>query len=123
MEYMLLIHNNENAWATFSEELQGKMMQEFMAFTQDLVDKGQFRAANRLMPAASARTVRHIGGKPTTTDGPFVETKEALGGYYIIEAKDIAEAAEIASRIPSIVGGDGGVEVREMFPARVPPKS
>ena len=123
MEYMLLIHNTEGQWESFSEEMQGKMLQEFMEFTQDLVAKGQFRASNRLQPSVSARTVRYSAGKPSTTDGPFVEAKEALGGYFIIEAKDIEEAQAIASRIPSIKTGDGGVEVRPMFPARVPSKA
>jgi len=116
MEYLLLIHNDEKSLDAMPEETLASVMKEFGAFNQGMIEKGQLRAGNQLSPTDTARTVRYKDGKPATTDGPFAEIKEALGGYYIIEAKDIDEALEVASRVPSILGGDGGVEVRPLIP-------
>ncbi len=115
MQYMLLIHHEaDNVPAS---ELP-QMMQEYMAFTQDLVKSGKFKAGDRLEPSAEARTVRIRNGKTVTTDGPFAETKEQLGGYYIVDAKDLEEAVDIATRIPG--ARTGAVEVRAIatLPAR-----
>jgi hypothetical protein len=84
--------------------------EEYGAFTRDIQAGGHFVAANRLMPPSEAITVRVRNGKTSTTDGPFAETKEHLGGYYILEAKDLNEAVQIASRIPG--ARYGCVEVR-----------
>jgi hypothetical protein len=84
--------------------------QEYQAFTQDIRKNGHFVAANRLKPPAEAVTVRVRDGKMTTTDGPFAETKEHLGGYYVLEAQDLDEAVRLAARIP--VARYGCVEVR-----------
>jgi hypothetical protein len=112
---MLLIHNEaENIPA--SEMPQ--MMQEYMTFTQDLVTSGKFKAGDRLESAAGARTVRVRDGKTVTTDGPFAETKEQLGGYYIVDAKDLDEAIAIAARIPG--ARKGSIEVRTI--AAMPPR-
>ena len=83
------------------------MMQEYEAFTKAIVQAGQFKAGHRLKPASTASTVRVRNGKTMITDGPFAETPEQLGGYYLIEAKD--EALEVAARIPS--AKHGSVEV------------
>ena len=83
---------------------------EYRAFTQDIRRSGHFVTGNRLLPPDAAITVRVRSGKVTTTDGPFAETKEQLGGYYIIEANDLNEAVQIASRIPG--ARYGCVEVR-----------
>src|SRR5438034_11321121 len=115
MQYMLLIHHEaENVKAA---ELP-QMMQEYMAFTQDLVTSGKFKAGDRLESSAGTRTVRVRNGKTVTTDGPFAETKEQLGGYYIVDAKDLDEAVAIAARIPG--ARTGSVEVRAVtsMPAR-----
>jgi hypothetical protein len=73
---------------------------EYAAFTADLRRRGHFVACNRLLPPATATTVRVRGGKVSTTDGPFAETKEQFGGYYVIEARDLNEAIQVAAKIP-----------------------
>jgi hypothetical protein len=108
MQYMLLIYHNEANRPSQSEESQ--MMQEYMAFTQDIVKTGKFKAGDRLQPTDSATTVQVRNGKTVTTDGPFAETKEQLGGYYIVDAKNLDEAISIAARIPG--ARHGSVEVR-----------
>jgi hypothetical protein len=107
MQYMLLIHHEADN-LTAAELPQ--MMQEYMTFTQDLVKSGKFKAGDRLESSAGARTVRVRNGKTVTTDGPFAETKEQLGGYYIVDANDPDEAIAIAARIPD--ARTGSVEVR-----------
>jgi hypothetical protein len=108
MQYMLLIYMNE-AMRPSGAEL-AKWVQEYGAFTQDLVKAGKFKAGDRLEPTTTATTVRVREGKTLTTDGPFAETKEQLGGYYLVEAKDLDEAIAIAARIPG--ARFGSIEVR-----------
>lgn len=107
MQYMLLIHHEADN-LTAAELPQ--MMQEYMTFTQDLVKSGKFKAGDRLESSTGARTVRVRNGKTVTTDGPFAETKEQLGGYYMVDAKDLDEAIAIAARIPG--ARTGSVEIR-----------
>ena len=107
MQYMLLIHHEADN-LTAAEMAQ--IMPEYMTFTQDLVKSGKFKSGDRLESSAGARTVRVRNGKTVTTDGPFAETKEQLGGYYIIDAKDLDEATAIAARIPG--ARNGAIEVR-----------
>lgn len=111
MQYMLLIYHNEKERLSPSDE--SKMMQDYMTFTQDIVKTGKFKAGDRLQPTASATTVKVRNGKTVTTDGPFAETKEQLGGYYLVEAKDLDEALAIAARIPG--ARHGSIEVRPIF--------
>jgi hypothetical protein len=115
MQYMLLIHHERDH---VNPADQPQMMQEYMAFTQDLVKSGKFKAGDRLESSGAARTVRVRNGKTVTTDGPFAETKEQLGGYYIVDARDLDEATAIAARIPG--SRTGSIEVREVavMPAR-----
>ena len=113
MEYMLLIYNNEKAWATMSEAQKGQMFGEYTAFTESIVKSGHFKAGAPLQPTSTATTVRVKGGKTVTTDGPFAETREQLGGYYLIEAKDLDEVTAIAARIPG--ARDGAIEVRPLL--------
>ena len=87
-----------------------KRYQEYAEFTTDIKRKGQFVSANRLTPADTAITVRVCNNKISTTDGPFAETKEQFGGYYVIEAKDLNEAIQVAAKIPG--ARFGCVEVR-----------
>jgi hypothetical protein len=115
MQYMLLIHHERDN--VNSADLP-QMMQEYMAFTQDLVKSGKFKAGDRLESSSGARTVRVRNGKTVTTDGPFAETKEQLGGYYLVDAKDLDEATVIAARIPG--ARTGSIEVREV--ALMPPR-
>ncbi|HEX4825870.1 MAG TPA: YciI family protein [Candidatus Polarisedimenticolaceae bacterium] len=118
MKYLLLIYGNEGDWATMSEEEQGKSYQEYMEYTQDIYKKGQYIAGEALQPIATATTVRVKNGKTLTTDGPFAETREQLGGFYMVEAKDLDEAISLAARIPS--ARHGSIEVRPIMPTPAP---
>jgi|SRR5580704_2732945 hypothetical protein len=110
MQYMLLIYSDEKRIAALPEAELGKLMAEFNAFGKSIVDSGHFRAGDRLQSTAAATTVRIREGKTLTTHGPFAETREQLGGYYLVEAKDLDEATAIAARIPA--ARQGCIEVR-----------
>jgi len=116
MQYMLLIYGDEKQWLKFSESEQGAIFGEYMQFTQDIVKSGHFKAGDPLDDTTAATTVRVRNGKTLTTDGPFAETKEQLGGYYIVEAPNLDEALKLAARIPSARWGS--IEVRPI--AKVP---
>jgi hypothetical protein len=109
MQYMLLIHHEADGLS--ASELS-QMMQEYIAFSQDLMKSGKLKAGDRLESSGTATTVRVRNGKTVTTDGPFAETKEQLGGYYLVEAKDRNEAIAIAARIPG--ARVGSIEVRSV---------
>ncbi|MBL8896961.1 MAG: YciI family protein [Planctomycetes bacterium] len=113
MRYMLLIHSNEIQEAGMSEEAMGKIMAEYYTFTEELMKSGALRAGDRLRPTTSATTVRVRNGDTLTTDGPFAETKEQFGGYYLIDVPDLDEAIRWASKIPS--AKYGCVEVRPIW--------
>jgi hypothetical protein len=115
MLYMLLIYDNEKAWQAFTEEERQAGYAEYRKFTEDIVKSGHYRAGSELMPTTRATTVRVRDGKRMVTDGPFAETREQLGGYYLIEAKDLDEATAIAARIPS--AHSGSIEVRPLAPS------
>jgi len=110
MEYMLLIYLNEEEATRLSEAEKQRIFQEFDAFTQDVIKSGHRKAGAPLEFTKSAATVRVRNGKTMVTDGPFAETKEQLGGYVLVEAKDLDEAISIAARIPS--SKYGSTEVR-----------
>ncbi|MBV9993874.1 MAG: YciI family protein [Caulobacteraceae bacterium] len=111
MQYLLLIYADENH---ATSEAEGKAMVEaYGAFTQEIIQKGHFKGADRLRPTSTATTVRVRDGKTLATDGPFAETREQLGGYYLIEAKDLDEATAIAAKVPS--AKVGSVEVRPVW--------
>lgn len=114
MEYLLLIYDVETDTAKMSPAEHGAMYQEFTRFTEGIQKSGNFRAGKQLQPVATATTVRVRDGKRTVTDGPFAETREQLGGFYWIEAKDLDEALAIAERCPG--ARLGSVEVRPMVP-------
>lgn len=114
MNYLLLIYNNEAEFMGLGETALQKVSAEFTDFTKSIVQAGNFKAADRLKPVSSASTVRVRNGKATITDGPFAETREQLGGYYMIEAKNLDEATAIAARIPS--ARYGSIEVRPVWP-------
>ncbi len=113
MQYLLLIYDNEGAAAARAKEYWEKTNVEYREFTQGIIQAGQFKAADRLQPTSTATTVRVRGGKTVTTDGPFAETREQLGGYYMVEAKNLDEAIAIAARIPT--AREGCVEVRPIW--------
>jgi hypothetical protein len=110
MRYMCLIYDNEQSWAAMSKADTEAMMGEYFAFTKDIKDSGNYQAGEALQPVSTATTVRLRNGKLSTTDGPFAETKEHLGGFYLINARDLNEAIQIAARIPS--ARIGSIEVR-----------
>ena len=110
MKYMLLIYSDEKAWADGERE---QCFTESVELTHDLHARGQYLAASPLQPVASATSVRVRDGKRLLTDGPFAETREQLGGYFLVEAKDLNEAISIAARIPG--ARKGAVEVRPIL--------
>ena len=110
MKYVLLIYDDEKVWETMTPEESGTMMTEYFAFTQSILESGRHHAGEALQPIATATTVRVRGGKLQTTDGPFAETREQLGGFYLVEAANLDEAIAIAARIPS--SRTGSIEVR-----------
>jgi hypothetical protein len=118
MRYALLIYASEQDWASQSEEQAQTQFQDYMAFTKDVVDRGIMRSGEALQPTATATTVRVRNGETLSTDGPFAETKEQLGGFYVVEAKDLDEAIEIAVRIPDVRGGS--IEVRPIMEMDMP---
>jgi hypothetical protein len=107
MKYLLLIYDAEQG-----EERDG-ILEAYGAFTRSIVESGHFKGADRLRPSSTATTVRVREGKALTTDGPFAETREQLGGYYLVEARDLDEATSIAARIPS--AAYGSIEVRPIW--------
>ena len=113
MEYVLLIYNSEADGKKMSAAQQGEIFQGYHTFTQDLTKAGKNKGGNALEQTTTATTVRVRNGKTTVTDGPFAETKEQLGGYYIVEAKDLDEAISIAAKIPG--AKHGSIEVRPIM--------
>ena len=110
MRYLCVIYDEEAKMGTMSKEEGEAFMGEYFAFTDDIKKSGHYLAGEALQPVATATTVRVRNGKLSTTDGPFAETKEQLGGYYLINARDLNEAIQIAAKIPS--SKTGSVEVR-----------
>jgi hypothetical protein len=110
MQYLLLIYGDENHWRSIGEDQWRAIDAEYGAFAQDLVARGKLVDSNELQGTETATTVRVRDEKVMTTDGPFAETKECLGGYFLIEADSVDEALEWAARIPN--ARDGTVEVR-----------
>jgi hypothetical protein len=113
MQYMLLIYDVEASWGRMSEAERGKVFAEYGAFTENIKKSGHMVSGAPLQPTATATTVRVKDGKTVTTHGPFAETREQLGGYYLIEAKDLDEATMIAAKIPS--ARFGSIEVRPVM--------
>ncbi len=110
MKYLCLIYDEEAKMAAMSKADNDAMMSEYFAFTEGVRKSGHYLGGNALQPVNTATTVRVRNGKTMTTDGPFAETKEQLGGYYLIEARDLNEAIQVAAKIPS--SRNGSVEVR-----------
>jgi hypothetical protein len=114
MQYLLLIYTNEAEYAARPQAEATATMAEYGAFTQGIIQSGNYKGGERLRPVAMATTVRVRDGKTLTTDGPFAETREQLGGFYMIEAKNLDEASAIAARIPT--ARLGCIEVRPIWP-------
>jgi hypothetical protein len=118
MKYMLLIYQGENAMSDSDRE---HCYQESTQVAHELHASGKFLGANPLHPVSTATSVRVRDGKPLVTDGPFAETREALGGYFLIDAKNLDEAIGIAARIPG--ARKGTVEIRPVMEMPGLPKS
>src|SRR3954469_15505598 len=113
MQYLLLIYNNERNWTELSPPDAQKLMGEYMSFTESIAKSGHYKGGNALQPTNTATTVRVRDGKRSATDGPFAETREQLGGYYLVDARDLDEAIGIAARIPGAL--TGAIEVRPVI--------
>jgi hypothetical protein len=113
MQYLLLLHANEGSFAQMTPEQQQQGMAAYMAYTEALVKAGAYIGSNRLRPVSSATTVRMVDGKAQVLDGPFIDTKEALGGYFLIEVPDLDAALTWAARCPG--ASHGVVEVRPIW--------
>lgn len=113
MKYALLIYTSEAEHAKMTEAEQQANMGAYFAFTNEISEAGVNMGGEALMPTAMATTVRVQNGKTLTTDGPFAETKEQLGGFYIVDCKDLDEAIAYAAKIPD--ASHGSVEVRPLM--------
>jgi hypothetical protein len=113
MRYMLLIYGDEQAQAGMTEAEGAAQYQAYNEFTKDIVDRGLMQGGDALQPTSTATTVRVRSDETLTTDGPFAETKEQLGGFYIVDCKDLDEAIATAARIPG--ARDGSIEVRPIM--------
>ena len=113
MRYLCLIYDEEKKLSTMPKAESDQFMGEYFAFTEGIKQSGHYLGGEALQPVQTATTVRVRNGKVSTTDGPFAETKEQLGGYYLINARDLNDAIQVASKIPS--ARIGTVEVRPIM--------
>ena len=113
MQYMLLIYGDESSWEGIGDEERGQILQAYGSFTEELRQSGSMVAGDALQPTQTATTVRVQNDETLTTDGPFAETKEQLGGYYLVEADSLDDAIEWAAKIPG--ARHGSVEVRPVM--------
>jgi hypothetical protein len=117
MQYLLLIYNDENQWEQLSDDERKPIVDEYFAFSDSLRDSGNYVLGAPLQPTSTATSVRVRNADVLVTDGPFAETKEQLGGFYLVEANDADEAIAFASRIPG--ARYGTIEVRPLLPVPV----
>ncbi len=113
MRYALLICTDEQAEAATSPEENATLMEEYNAFAAEMAGRGVLRGGERLRPTTDATTVRVRDGEVVVSDGPFAETKEQMGGYFIVDCKDLDEAIDVASKIPG--ARHGSIEVRPIW--------
>jgi len=113
MKYMLLIYHDEQAFTGLTEDERQAMYKAYRDLREELTTTSKFITGSQLQPASTASSVRVRNGRAITTDGPFAETKEQLGGYFLVDAKDLDEAINIASAIPA--GKWGTVEIRPIM--------
>jgi hypothetical protein len=113
MKYLLLIYADERAYETLSEDERHELYAAYDVLMKDLAEKGQSLAGDELAPTSTATTVQVRNGERLITDGPFAETKEQLGGYFLVDVPDLDAAIDIAARIPSVHAGS--IEVRPVI--------
>jgi len=118
MQYLLLIYGVESNWTSRPQAEKEKVYGEYMAYQNRIKKNGNYIAGEALQPVATATTVRVKDGKTLSTDGPFAETREQLGGFYMVEAKDLDEAIALAAGIPA--ARTGSIEVRPIMPTPRP---
>ena len=119
MRYLLLIYSEEKVKEKWPEQQKAAIFKEYGEFTESIRRSGALLAGDPLQPISTAKTVRAKNGKAISTDGPFAETKEQLGGYYMVEAKNLDEAIALAARIPAVRYG-GSIEVRPIMEPGAP---
>ena len=115
MKYMLLIYGDPSQWTDQTEEEGAAVMQEYFAFTNAIVQSGELVSGEPLQGVETATTVRVSGGERVLTDGPFAETKEVLGGYYLVDVADLDRALELAADLPGARRGYDSIEVRPLM--------
>ena len=113
MKFMLIVHHDEEAFNKIEKEKRQQMLAESIELTHQLHAAGQYLSASPLHPAATSVIVRVHEGKPLVTDGPFIETREQIAGYFLVHARDLSEAVSIATRVPG--ARIGTVEVRSLI--------
>jgi hypothetical protein len=113
MKYVLLIYAPERAWASMTQEEQTRIYNDYMTYTKELKASGKMTGCEPLEPTSTATTIRVRDGKVVSTDGPFAETKEQLGGVYVVDVKDLDEAMAWAARIPD--ARSGSIEIRPVM--------
>ena len=113
MRYLCLIYENEKEWESKPQSELEAVMGEYFTFTENIRSNGQLVAGEALQPTPTATTVRVRNGKISTTDGPYAETKEQLGGFYLIDARDLNEAIAVSARIPA--ARNGSIEIRPII--------
>jgi len=113
VQYLCLIYEDEREWQKMPQAESEKVFGEYSAYTESIRKSGHYAGGNALQPTQTATTVRVRKGKIATTDGPFAETKEQLGGYYLVQARDLNEAIQLAARIPG--ARSGAIEVRPVM--------
>ncbi len=113
MRYLLLIAGDENASADVSADADAATLGEYQEWMKTMADRGILQGGERLRPTSDATTVRVRNGETLATDGPFVETKEQLGGYYLVDCKDLDEAIDVAAKLPG--AHSGSIEVRPIW--------
>lgn len=113
MKYLCLIYEDEKIWDSMPQDQAGAILGEYQVFTEGLAKSGQLIAGEALQPSSTASTIRIRNGRPTMSHGPAVDTREQLGGFYLVEATSLDDAVEVASRIPSV--RHGSVEVRPIM--------
>ena len=118
MKYMLLIYHDEQSWGAISDSERQQIFADYRKLREELLKSGQFVTGSQLQPISTATSVRVRDGKELVTDGPFAETHEQLGGYFLIEAANLDEATSIAARIPSAKSGT--IEVRPLVETAAP---
>jgi hypothetical protein len=113
MQYLLTLYSDESAWPKMTDEQKKQGYAAYMAYSEALKQAGALKGSNRLQPTSTATTVRTVDGKSQVLDGPYAETKEQLGGYYLIEVADLDAALSWAARCPG--SQHGIVEVRPIW--------